>query len=138
MSNEFWDMLADRAKPRELTRLPEPIQLDLRALSTLLHAFLSRSNPASRTDVLSKLCVEVMGYLERISLVNGDLLSRGHPQEVDPKYFVRQELDPSLLEWIRSQINEEEIIQGIREIRETGGKELADFIHELEAASPHE
>jgi hypothetical protein len=37
-----------------------------------------------------------------------------------------------LLEWARSQINEEEILTQIREVQATGGLELKDFIHELE------
>lgn len=41
-------------------------------------------------------------------------------------------LPAELLEWARSQINEEELVAGIREVEETGGLELKDFIDELE------
>jgi hypothetical protein len=43
------------------------------------------------------------------------------------------DLTPELLQWALEQINEEEIVAGIREIRETGGFQFNDFIDELEA-----
>jgi len=46
--------------------------------------------------------------------------------------LVSSRLPAEFLEWARSQTNEEEIIAGMREIEETGGLELKDFIHELE------
>jgi hypothetical protein len=39
---------------------------------------------------------------------------------------------PELMEWVRRQFSEEEFLAGLREIRETGGRELKDFIRELE------
>jgi hypothetical protein len=36
------------------------------------------------------------------------------------------------MEWARQQFSEEEFVAGLREIRETGGLELQDFIRELE------
>jgi hypothetical protein len=41
-------------------------------------------------------------------------------------------LTPELLEWARKQFSEEEILAGLREIQQTGGLELRDFIQELE------
>ena len=41
-------------------------------------------------------------------------------------------LSPELMEWARQQFSEEEFVAGLREIRETGGLELQDFIRELE------
>ncbi len=41
-------------------------------------------------------------------------------------------LPPELIDWARREFSEEEILAGIREIRETGGLELKDFIDELE------
>jgi endogenous inhibitor of DNA gyrase (YacG/DUF329 family) len=41
-------------------------------------------------------------------------------------------LSPELLEWARRDFNEEEFLAGLREIEETGGLELKDFIQELE------
>jgi hypothetical protein len=45
---------------------------------------------------------------------------------------VQPELTPELLEWARNLFTEEEIVAGLREVRETGGLELQDFVHELE------
>jgi hypothetical protein len=42
---------------------------------------------------------------------------------------------PELLDWGRRQFSEEEIAAGLREVRQTGGLELRDFIHELEQAA---
>jgi hypothetical protein len=42
---------------------------------------------------------------------------------------------PEIMEWVRQQINEEDIVAGLHEIRETGGLELRDFIDELEKAA---
>jgi hypothetical protein len=36
------------------------------------------------------------------------------------------------MEWARQQFSEEEFVAGLREIRESGGLELQDFIRELE------
>ena len=44
----------------------------------------------------------------------------------------KEALTPELLEWARQQINVEEMLASIREIQETGGLELRDFIQELE------
>jgi hypothetical protein len=44
-------------------------------------------------------------------------------------------LTPELLEWARRELNEEEIVEGLREIRQTGGLELKDFLPELERAA---
>lgn len=47
-------------------------------------------------------------------------------------------LTPEELEWARGLDTEEEILAGIREIRETGGLELKDFFQEIiDAASPN-
>jgi hypothetical protein len=44
-----------------------------------------------------------------------------------------------LREWARQQFSEEEFLAEVREIEETGGLELKDFIHELEQeAGPRE
>jgi hypothetical protein len=41
----------------------------------------------------------------------------------------------SVLNWALQQFSEEEIVAGLREIRETGGLEFKDFVHELERAA---
>ncbi len=44
-------------------------------------------------------------------------------------------LTPELREWLRQQFNAAEFLAGVREIEQTGGVELRDFIHELEEAA---
>jgi hypothetical protein len=44
-------------------------------------------------------------------------------------------LTPEILDWARRQFNEAEFVAGLREIRETGGLELRDFVRELEEAA---
>jgi hypothetical protein len=42
------------------------------------------------------------------------------------------ELTREFLAWVREQINEEEVLAALDEVRAGGGKELKEFIHELE------
>jgi hypothetical protein len=42
------------------------------------------------------------------------------------------EIQSEILEWAKRQLNEQETVSGLREIRETGGLELVDFLHDLE------
>ncbi len=41
-------------------------------------------------------------------------------------------LPPELREWALRQVGEEELAAGLRELREQGGLELRDFVHELD------
>jgi len=51
------------------------------------------------------------------------------------KSFALAALAPEVLEQARQQFSEEEIAAGIREVEETGGLELRDFIHEIKQAA---
>ena len=42
------------------------------------------------------------------------------------------ELTPELLAWVRGCCNEDEAHAGLDEVRAGGGKELSEFIHEIE------
>jgi hypothetical protein len=42
---------------------------------------------------------------------------------------------PELIEWARQNVDEAEYLAALREVEETGGVELKDFIHELEQES---
>jgi hypothetical protein len=42
------------------------------------------------------------------------------------------EITPEILAWALSHFNEEETLAGIREIRETGGLQLKDLLHEID------
>jgi hypothetical protein len=51
----------------------------------------------------------------------------------------REILTPEILEWARQEFNVEEALAGYREVLETGGLQLRDFIQELEQlAAQHE
>jgi hypothetical protein len=58
--------------------------------------------------------------------------------DVEKIKATKRPLDPSLMDWARAEFTDEEIAAGLREIRETGGLELKDFVNELrqEASSP--
>ena len=55
-------------------------------------------------------------------------------QPIPPAAPFSHRISPELLEWARQQFNEEEFLHGLREVRETGGMELQEFIRELEQA----
>lgn len=48
------------------------------------------------------------------------------------KWKEESRLTPEMREWALGLFSEEEIVAGLREIEETGGLELSDFIHELD------
>ncbi len=54
---------------------------------------------------------------------------RPEGQAGKPEY---RPLTPEFLAWACQGLNEEEIVAGMREIRATGGLQLADFIQEIE------
>jgi hypothetical protein len=53
------------------------------------------------------------------------------PPEVSS--WVIEKVPPDLLAWARQTFNMEEYLAGVRQIEETGGLELKDFIDEIEA-----
>lgn len=53
-------------------------------------------------------------------------------QSSDPEKWPREKIPPALMEWARRTIDLEEIEAEIREVHETGGYHLEDFIHEIE------
>ena len=50
----------------------------------------------------------------------------------NPEDWPREKIPPALKDWIVRNINVEEDLAAIREIEETGGYQLEDFIHEIE------
>jgi hypothetical protein len=61
------------------------------------------------------------------------------PDEPRKPPFPVEPIPPDLLEWARQTVNEEDILADLREIEETGGFELKDFIDEIRArATPGE
>jgi hypothetical protein len=142
MSKVFWAILAENGRAAELEKLSPPLQQRLRSLSEDLDLILRTSDAATRTDILAKLCTEVIDHLPELQAA--DEASSNIPEVREPSLpetqdYRSEEIPPEILEWARQQLNEEVIVAGLREIRETGGLELADFLHELEReATPHE
>ncbi len=64
--------------------------------------------------------------------LNGAAASVSGGQQPPPPALPSGKLPPELMEWARQQFNEEEFLAGLREVEETGGVELKDFIQELE------
>ena len=50
----------------------------------------------------------------------------------DPTPPQSTDVTPEILAWALSHFNEEETLAGLREIRTTGGKELKEFLHEID------
>jgi hypothetical protein len=64
--------------------------------------------------------------------LNGMALTGADGLQYPPPGLPSGKLPPELREWARQQFNEEEFLAGLREVEETGGVELKDFIRELE------
>ena len=84
----------------------------------------SRDLPADAT-----MCSGCGRPLNGAALPNGELTARQPTPAAAP---LSVKLPPELMEWARQDFNEEEFLAGLREIQETGGLELKDFIQELE------
>jgi hypothetical protein len=138
----FWDMLARQASSDELEKLSLPLQQTLQQLSESLAVILSTSDLDTSTAILNQLCAEVFGHLPELEAAAQEANSNhtGKAQVSGTTHEASSgEIEPEILEWARQQLNEEETVEGLREIRETGGLELVDFIHEVEKeAAPHE
>jgi hypothetical protein len=52
--------------------------------------------------------------------------------QVASEQWEKTQLTPELRQWALQQFTEEEILAGLRELREEGGLELRDFLPELE------
>jgi len=143
MNQAFWDMLVNQASSGYLEKLSLPFQGQLRRLSAELAQILCASDSATRTEILSKLCAEVLGHIAELDAAaqpmnpSGSSAPPAAPTE-------KQEPDcgkiqPEILEWARQHMDEEATVAGLREIRETGGLELDDFLEEIEQeATRHE
>jgi hypothetical protein len=94
----------------------------LQTLSQRLAALLTPLNPEARDQVLFAVSRELRLHEQRTG-ENGT----GLPQQ--------QVHSPELRDWIRQRYPIAETLAALREIREKGGLELADFIHELEEAA---
>lgn len=56
------------------------------------------------------------------------------PDQPNPSEPIpREAIPPELVEWARQTFDEEEFLAEVHEIDATGGAQLEDFIHEVEA-----
>lgn len=136
MSKAFWNLLEDTAQPGELEKLSPSLKHKLQTLSEELSLILSISNSAAKSEILSKLCAEVLSHLGDLE----DAVQKASPKNNgDSRFGVptqmgsgSQSIQPAILEWARQQVNEEVTVAGLREIRESGGVQLEDFLPDLE------
>ncbi len=136
MDQSFLDVLKRHAaagQPPAPDQLSEALDAACLRLANLLGA----CDSALRQDLLALIPPRILALLGRkdaleVPPANG---KNGAPSPEPMPGPPPMKLTPELLEWARRQFSEEEIVAGLREVRETGGLELRDFIHELEQAS---
>lgn len=122
MSNPFLDVmkrLHHNGQSDSDRRVSEALEETSRRLALLI----SGCDERVRQDLLAEFSSRVLTHLEEV---------KSEPRAAQPP---PSQIPPDLLEWARRQFNEEEIVAGLHEIKETGGLELRDFIHELEQAA---
>jgi hypothetical protein len=84
-----------------------------------------------------KLCerlANVMQWITEAEVLNGNHSIPDSIQLMPNRMFSWDEL----VNWAKGQFTEQEVAAGLREIRETGGLEFKDFVHELEEAAADE
>jgi hypothetical protein len=110
MSQNFYELLA-RVAPAEKPERREAAARELDVLTQRLVAIIENLGDSNaQRDILAFLSAKTLTRLE-----NGATAI----------------FTPDFLEWARTQYSDEEIIAGIREVQETGGLELKDFIQEI-------
>jgi len=131
MGNDLWSMLTDGTAPGTLEKLSPAFKQRLHVLSDELAQLLCNSDPAARSEVLSKLCAELISHLHSLNELATRYFERP-PSIPAANRSVSSKVHLEMLEWARRQLNEEETVAGIREIRQTGGVVLEDFLQDLE------
>jgi hypothetical protein len=122
MTNPFLDVmnrLRQNGQSESDRRVSEALDETCRRLAALI----STCDARLRQDLLAEFSSHVRTLLKEAES------QAGVAQPPSPQ------ISPDLMEWARGQFSEEEIAAGIDEIRQTGGVELRDFIHELEQAA---
>ena len=92
-------------------------------LCAVLAGVLASCSPEERQALLDELKLNIARHLQALDNPAGPSKPNGFP-------FVK--VPPEIRAQALEQFSEEEIVTGLREVRETGGLELRDFIHELE------
>lgn len=119
MSKTFLDILARQpgtVDPEKLVLLAREFDAKARELASLLQ----RCEASVRQEVQNEFAREVRAYLECVGA---------------PAWNHSEVLTPEFREWALQQFSKEEIAAGLRDIEKTGGRELRDFLPELEQAA---
>jgi hypothetical protein len=131
MNRSFLDVLVRQRVPEDVNSAKRLSQ-ELNALCEQLAAFLSALERPVRSELLNRVLERVLASLERIDSEASELLA--HPKKPHPQQKPAPvELTPDLLEWARRQFSEEELVAGIRDIRENGGVQFAEIIKQLKS-----
>src|SRR5262249_7438333 len=119
MSQEFLDVLARHATADDRERLQVTAQV-LHTLACDLAIVLSGvHDPGDRNDLLARFGGSVRARLDEMRSPE----NTGGNGDSGEASLRQSKLPPELLEWARQQVNEEEIIAGLNEVRKTGGLE---------------
>ncbi len=144
MEQHFLDVLKRHAG---LTGQAGRISADLEAACLRLADALGGVEPSVRQELLALVQPRVVALLGRMDApeanaapaqanpddaAGGPERRNGMPPQDEAQGPQPMKLTPELLEWYRQNTNMEEMIAQLREVQETGGLELEDFLPELE------
>lgn len=115
MNQEFLDLLARLAPGEKPERLAKDAETLAALKGTLLSVLGSLKDASAQQELLAYFSESA-----RAAIKNGQAKAD------------RELLTPEFLEWARNEFTEEQIIASLEEVERTGGKELSEFIHELE------
>ena len=133
MEQHFLDVLKRHAA--NLTGQADRIAADLEAACLRLADALGGVEPSVRQELLALVqpCVAaLLGRREAPEAAAAPEGRNGAPAPEQTSGPQPMKLTPELLEWYRQNTNMEEMIAQLREVQETGGLELEDFLPELE------
>jgi hypothetical protein len=151
MAQPFAEVFARRG-PAETRKAHEELSRTLDEACRNLAGTLAACPPALRQDLLAVITPRVRTLLQELDAParqpanspEGAGTGGAPPDGSGPGNgtlpgvtdgFPFAKLSPELLEWARQLSTEEELIAGLREVRETGGLEFRDLLPELDQAN---
>jgi hypothetical protein len=105
----------------------EEVSRGMDATCTTLANLLAVCRPPVRQDLLAQFLSQTLTILGAMDGAAQEALAGAGTPSPRPELPT-----PEVVEWARQQYTEEDIVAGLREVRETGGRELRDFLGELE------
>jgi len=151
MDQPFWDALNRQEAGHPLP--PDQLSAALDAACLRLAELLGGCDPSARQDLLALVPPRILALMgqngapgaPQLGAAGSNDATADRPKQSPPPGFDElpgpqpRKLTPEEMEWAMQQFSEEEFFAGLREIEETGGRELHEFLHELEqAAGLHE